>query len=115
VVVIDWNDYHQFQPLLYQVAAAQLGAGGIARSLRGIFAKDHPVSVKTAAVASVDPTTHTDTTADGTRYSGHVLVLAPGAQTNFFHTPGAAKHSFPLYSVAGRCGCVSTPSPCSTR
>ena len=87
VVVIDRNNYHQFQPLLYQVATAQLGVGDIARSLRGIFAKDHSVSVKTAAVVSADPGTHTVTTGDGTRYSGEVLVLAPGAQPNFFRTP----------------------------
>ena len=70
VVVIDRNDYHQFQPLLYQVATAQLGVGDIARSLRGISAKDETVSVKTATVVSVDPVTRTVTTADGTRYSG---------------------------------------------
>ena len=101
VAVIDRNNYHQFQPLLYQVATAQLGVGDIARSLRGIFAKDHSVSVKTAAVVSVDLATHTVTTADGTRFTGEVLVLAPGAQPNFFGTPGAAEHSFPLYSVVG--------------
>ena len=101
VAVIDRNNYHQFQPLLYQVATAQLGVGDIARSLRGIFAKDHSVSVKTAAVVSVDLAKHTVTTADGTRFTGEVLVLAPGAQPNFFGTPGAAEHSFPLYSVVG--------------
>ena len=101
VAVIDRNNYQQFQPLLYQVATAQLGVGDIARSLRGIFAKDHSVSVKTATVVSVDPVTRTVTTADGTLYSGEVLVLAAGAQPNFFDTPGAAEHSLPLYSVAG--------------
>lgn len=101
VVVIDRNNYHQFQPLLYQVASAQLGVGDIARSLRAIFAKDDSVSVKTATVASVDVATRTVTTADGTRYSGEVLVLAAGAQPNFFGTPGAAEHSFPLYSAVG--------------
>ena len=101
VAVIDRNNYHQFQPLLYQVATAQLGVGDIARSLRGLFAKDHSVTVKTAAVVSADPAARTVTTADGTRFTGEVLVLAPGAQPNFFGTPGAAEHSFPLYSVTG--------------
>lgn len=101
VAVIDRNNYQQFQPLLYQVATAQLGVGDIARSLRGLFAKDYSVSVKRATVVSVDPETRTVTTTDGTRYSGDVLVLAAGAQANFFNTPGAAENSFPLYSVAG--------------
>ena len=47
VVVIDRNNYHQFQPLLYQVATAQSGVADIARSLRGIFRKDESVTVKT--------------------------------------------------------------------
>jgi NADH dehydrogenase len=53
VAVIDRNNYHRFQPLLYQVATAQLGVGDIARSLRGLFAKDHSVTVK-AQVHLVD-------------------------------------------------------------
>ena len=37
VVLLDRNNYHQFQPLLYQVATAQIAAYDIARPLRGIF------------------------------------------------------------------------------
>jgi NADH:ubiquinone reductase (H+-translocating) len=37
VILLDRNNYHQFQPLLYQVATAQLAAYDIARPLRGIF------------------------------------------------------------------------------
>ena len=40
------------------------------------------------------------TTADGQTYEGDVLVLAAGAQANFFNTPGADVHAFPLYSLA---------------
>ena len=48
VVLVDRNDYHQFQPLLYQVATSQLPAEDIARPLRTVFA-DHPtVDVVTA-------------------------------------------------------------------
>ena len=41
VTLVDRNDYHQFQPLLYQVASSQLPAEDIARPHRTIF-KDHP-------------------------------------------------------------------------
>src|SRR4051812_12806330 len=37
VAVIDRNNYHQFQPLLYQVATAELATTDIARPLRGVF------------------------------------------------------------------------------
>ena len=54
VTLVDRNDYHQFQPLLYQVASSQLPAEDIARPHRTIF-KDHPsVTVVTADVAAAN-------------------------------------------------------------
>ena len=41
VTLVDRNDYHQFQPLLYQVASSQLPAEDIARPHRTIF-REHP-------------------------------------------------------------------------
>jgi NADH:ubiquinone reductase (H+-translocating) len=100
VTLIDQRNYHQFQPLLYQVATSQLAAADIAASLRKTFYKAANVDVKLAKVTGVDPSTRTVTTAEGETYTGDVLVLAAGAQANFFNTPGAAEHSFPLYSLA---------------
>jgi NADH dehydrogenase len=100
VTLIDQRNYHQFQPLLYQVATSQLAAVDIASSLRKTFHKDENVDVKLAKVTGIDPSTHSVTTAEGETYRGDVLVLAAGAQANFFHTPGAAEHTFPLYSLA---------------
>ena len=51
VTLVDRNDYHQFQPLLYQVASSQLPAEDIARPHRTIF-KAHP-SVQVSAAALV--------------------------------------------------------------
>ena len=100
VTLIDQRNYHQFQPLLYQVATSQLAAADIAASLRKTFHKHDNVDVKLAKVTGVDPSTHSVTTAEGETYTGDVLVLAAGAQANFFNTPGAAEHTFPLYSLA---------------
>jgi NADH dehydrogenase len=100
VTLIDERNYHQFQPLLYQVATSQLAAADIAASLRKTFHSDANVDVKLAKVTGVDPSTHSVTTAEGQTYSGDVLVLAAGAQANYFNTPGAAEHTFPLYSLA---------------
>jgi NADH:quinone reductase (non-electrogenic) len=99
VTLIDRNNYHQFQPLLYQVATSQLASSDIAFSLRKLFHDDLNVDVKLAEVVSVDPATHTVTTADGERFSGDALVLAAGSQPNFFRTPGADDHAFPLYCL----------------
>jgi NADH:ubiquinone reductase (H+-translocating) len=100
VTLIDRNNYHQFQPLLYQVATSQLASSHIAFSLRKLFRGDPNVDVKMTEVAEVDPATRTVVTADGRRHTGDVLVLAAGSQPNFFHTPGAEQHAFPLYSLA---------------
>ena len=99
VILLDQNNYHQFQPMLYQVATAQLAAYDIARPLRGIFRHNKTVEVRHTGVTSIDPDARSVTTALGSKITGDYLVLAPGAQANFFNTPGAAEHSLPLYSV----------------
>src|SRR4051812_17555357 len=99
VTLVDRNNYHQFQPLLYQVATSQLAPSDIAYSLRKLFHDSRNVHVKLAQIASLDPATHSITTTDGERLEGDVLVLAAGSQPNFFHTPGAEEHAFPLYCL----------------
>jgi NADH:ubiquinone reductase (H+-translocating) len=99
VTLIDKNNYQQFQPLLYQVAGAALSPSNIAFNLRSLL-RDHPnVDVKMSEVVSVDLNTRTVQTAEGQAYQGDFLVLAAGSQANFFGTPGADKHSYPLYSL----------------
>jgi NADH dehydrogenase len=99
VTLIDRNNYHQFQPLLYQVATSQLAGTDIAHSLRGVFADQQNVDVHLAEIAQVDIRTRTVSTSDGDSWSGDVLVLAAGSQPNFFATPGASEYAFPLYSL----------------
>lgn len=99
VLLIDSNNYHQFQPLLYQVATSQIGVSAIARPIRSVFRRRRNVRVLTAEVAAVDAANHTVTTAEGETFRARILVLAVGAVPNFFNTPGAEEHAFPLYSV----------------
>jgi NADH dehydrogenase len=99
VTLIDRHNYHQFQPLLYQVATAELGPGDIATSLRQSLRAYANVDVKMSEVMVADPTHRTVTTRDGQSYQGDFLVLAAGSQANFFHTPGAEPNGFPLYSL----------------
>ena len=99
VTLLDKNNYQQFQPLLYQVATAILASGNIAFNLRGILHNHANVDVKMTEVTSIDPHTHTVETSHGQRYQGDYLVLAAGAQANFFGTPGAEEYSYPLYSL----------------
>src|SRR5215831_8051515 len=99
VTLIDKHNYHQFQPLLYQVATAELRTDDIATSLRASL-RGHPnVDVKMDEVIGADPKTRTVTTSGGQTYQGDFLVLAAGSQANFFGTTGAEQNAFPLYSL----------------
>lgn len=99
VLLIDQNNYHQFQPLLYQVATAQIGISDVTRTFRGMFARFRSATVLTAKVTAVDVTAHTVTTSDGDTFHAQILVLAAGAEANYFNTPGAQENAYPLYSV----------------
>ena len=99
VTLIDRNNYHQFQPLLYQVATSQLAPSDIANSLRTVFADEDNVDVKLADIVKVDPGTRIVTARNGDTWTGDALVLAAGSQPNFFGTSGAPENSFPLYSL----------------
>jgi NADH dehydrogenase len=99
VLLIDSNNYHQFQPLLYQVATSQIGVSAIARPLRSVFRRLKTVRVLTTEVTAVDAAGRAVTTAGGETFTAQILVLAAGAVPNFFNTPGAEEHAYPLYSV----------------
>ena len=99
VTLLDRNNYHQFQPMLYQVATSQLAASDIATSLREVFADQKNVDIKLANISAVDLEARTVTSSEGHQWSADKLVLATGSQPNFFGTPGAPEHSFPLYSL----------------
>ena len=98
VTLIDRNDYHQFQPLLYQVATSMLVPRDIAYPLRKIAAEYHDFEAKRGEVVAIDPVARSVTTDTGESYAADYVVLAAGSQPNFFGTPGA-EHAFPLYSL----------------
>ena len=102
VTLFDRHNYTQFQPLLYQVASSQLPAEDVARPLATAFKGQERVVTVTAEVTGIDLATRTVTTTDGgttADYTADYLVVAAGSQANFFGVPGAAEHSFPLYTV----------------
>jgi NADH dehydrogenase len=99
ITLIDKNNYQQFQPLLYQVAAGFLAPSSVGFSLRKMLVPHPSVEVRLDEVISADLDTCTVTTAHGESYHGDYLVLAAGSQPNFFGTPGADQYSYPLYSL----------------
>jgi len=100
VTLVDRHNYHQFQPLFYQLATSQLAPGDVGFSLRKIFRKSSKIDIKLAEVIAVDPKARSVDTKEGQTYKGDFLVLAAGSQANFFNTPGAESGTFPLYTLA---------------
>lgn len=83
VMVVDRTNYHLFQPLLYQVAMAALSPGEIAHPIRGILRNQVNTEVVLAEVAKVDLQQRNLKTSIGD-ISYDYLILAAGAQTNYF-------------------------------
>ena len=99
VTLIDQHDYHTFQPLLYQVATSLLNAEDVGAPIRGLFRHQGNVTFHMATVTQVDMPGHKIQLSDGKHVSYDYLVLAGGASVNYFNTPGAAEHAFPLYTL----------------
>jgi len=95
VTLIDRNNYHTFFPLLYQVAAAELGPTDIAHPVRSIFRRARNVQVRMAELTGLDLDARCVLTDSGPIPYDH-LVLAIGSEANFFGVAGAAEHAFPL-------------------
>ena len=99
VTLIDQHDYHTFQPLLYQVATSLLNAEDVGAPIRGLFRHQDNVTFHMATVTQVDMPGHKIQLSDGRHVSYDYLVLAGGATVNYFNTPGAEEHAFPLYTL----------------
>src|SRR5215475_14490705 len=76
VTLVDKNNYHEFKPMLYQVATSQLAPADVAYSLRKVFLRADNVDLKLAEVVSIDSARRTVTTKTGEVYQGDFLVLA---------------------------------------
>lgn len=100
VTLLDKGGQHLFQPLLYQVATAELAPSDVLFELAPMFRGHDNVDVVTGEAVSADVERREVTLADGKVIGADVLVLAAGTRPNFFRVPGAAAHTFPLYSVA---------------
>ncbi len=98
VVLIDRNNYHQFQPLFYQVAMAGLEPSSIAFPLRKAFQRSKNVHLRVAEMEKVDTTAKQIQTDLGVLNYDH-LVLATGAVTNFFGNNEMEKHAYSLKSI----------------
>lgn len=98
VFLIDKHNYHQFQPLMYQVATARLEPASISFPLRKVFQYSKNVRVRIAEVDRIDSATKTVHTSIGD-YPYDYLVLSMGCTTNYFGNENLEKCAFPMKSV----------------
>ena len=100
VVLIDKHDYHTFQPLLYQVATDLLDTAVVGHPLRDLFHEHANLTVRQATVTGIDLGKRQVELADSAPLAFDYLVVALGAEVNFFGVDGAPEHAFPMYTLA---------------
>ncbi|MDZ7717896.1 MAG: FAD-dependent oxidoreductase [Balneolaceae bacterium] len=93
VILIDKKNHHLFQPLLYQVATAALSPGDIAMPIRGIFGNYNNIRTVMDKVVDIDKNSKIVQLEYGDSQKFDHLILAPGAQYNYFGNDDWAEHA----------------------
>ncbi len=96
VTLIDRENHHLFQPLLYQIATAALSPGSIAVPIRSVVSGAENVQVLLAEAVGADLERKVAKLSDGTEVPWDRLVVAAGATTNYFGHDEWAAHAFGL-------------------
>ncbi len=95
LILIDRNNYHLFQPLLYQVATAGLEEEEIAYPLRGLIRGWKNATFLLAEITGVNVADRTIQT-DGETIAYDYLIVAAGSRTNYFGMESVANNAFDL-------------------
>jgi NADH dehydrogenase len=98
ITLIDQYNYHQFQPLFYQVATARLEPSSISFPLRKVFQRKRSVHVRLAKVAQVDAAAKKVITDSGDFFYDY-LVIATGCTTNYFGNKNIEQFAYPMKST----------------
>ncbi len=99
LVLLDKNNYHQFQPLFYQVATSGLEPSAISFPLRKVFQKEKNVFIRVSNVDRIYPEEKKIETVFGKVWYDY-LILATGATTNFFGVDDFRKYGIPMKAVS---------------
>jgi len=99
ITLIDANNFHTFQPLLYQVATAGLDADDIGFPIRRIFRRHRSVSFVLGEVTAIDLRGQSVTVGDGRTFGFDFLVIAAGTISTSFGIDGVDGNTFPLKTL----------------
>ena len=103
VVLVDKNNYHQFPPLIYQVASSGIEPSSIAFPFRRLFQRRKDFYFRLAQVLSIMPEEKIIQTSIG-KLSYDYLVLAAGTTTNFFGNKEIEEESIPMKTLSESMG-----------
>ncbi|QHL91234.1 FAD-dependent oxidoreductase [Sphingomonas changnyeongensis] len=92
-ILVDRQNHHLFQPLLYQVATAGLSPADIAAPIRTILRRWPTVSVVMDEVTGIDRARRAVRLASGAGLEFSTLIVATGARHGYFGQPGWAAHA----------------------
>lgn len=98
VLLIDRNNFHTFQPLMYQVATGTLAADAISFPIRKMFKSQHNFRFRMAEVTEINAEQKIVKTSVGD-YDYDYLVIATGATSNFFGNKQVEKYALPMKSI----------------
>lgn len=98
ITLVDRNNYHLFQPLLYQVAIAGLVPSQVAYPLRTIFRKQKNLTFQMGEVTSIDFASRF-IKLNGSVIAYDYLILAVGGETNFFGMDSVKENGFQLKDI----------------
>ena len=107
VTIVDGHDYHTFQPLLYQVSTGYLAPEEVGAALRAVFRRQANVRVRIGKASGLDYPAHALVLQDGSRLDFDYLIVAAGAEANFFGNSQACANT------RGRCTRCPTRSGCA--
>jgi NADH dehydrogenase len=100
VTLLDRNNHQAFQPLLYQVATSGLEVSDVGFPLRTVLRRHANVDVLMAEATSIDPASQTVELADGGSIAYQYLVIATGADANYFGHDEWSTHAPSLKTLA---------------
>lgn len=98
ITLIDQYNFHQFQPLFYQVATGRLEPSSVSFPLRKVFQNKANVHVRIAAIEGIDRTAKQVMTDAGV-FPYDYLVIATGCTTNYFGNANIERYAFPMKST----------------
>lgn len=99
VTLVDKNNFHTFQPLLYQVSTGYLPAEEVGTAIRSVFRHQKNAHLRVGRVIGADLAKNELQLAGHHTLNYDYLLITAGARANFFGIPGMEEHSWPLYTL----------------